>query len=90
MSDGGERENSTWSARAEGGRDETRDRLGASETAMARDGMRGEHRVRETERVARERSGSPDKDEKRTVVRRTASRRVTRRFDEGRSVRRRG
>ncbi|KYQ52796.1 hypothetical protein ALC60_08085 [Trachymyrmex zeteki] len=40
MPDGGERENSTWSARAEGRRDETRVRLGASETAMARSGMR--------------------------------------------------
>lgn len=40
------------------------------------DGVRwdeGERRVRETERVVRERSGSPDKDERRSVVRRTAS-----------------
>ncbi|KYN11335.1 hypothetical protein ALC57_16546 [Trachymyrmex cornetzi] len=40
MPDGGERENSTWSARAEGRRDETRIRLGASETVIERNGMR--------------------------------------------------
>ncbi|KYN04273.1 hypothetical protein ALC62_05039, partial [Cyphomyrmex costatus] len=39
MPDGDERENSTWSARAGGRRDETRVQLGASETVMARGGM---------------------------------------------------
>ncbi|EGI58282.1 hypothetical protein G5I_13626 [Acromyrmex echinatior] len=38
MPDGGERENSTWFARAEGRRDETRVQLGTSEMAMARSG----------------------------------------------------